>query len=211
MRATLLRLRASLLTTASVLDRACAQKCGVAWPLPLTPVASLPGLTRKSGLPDLRRLNHAELGQARVPVQSILFGKASCEGRWTRGSSPRVTREVKEPLEVERIERLSAQSPRCGRRRDRGIGLAARAARAGAAARGLPLLDERAQIAHACFAALGRAHGLLDHHEAAGDHARVRVLLGKSHDRLLYAGGGFEPLFAKQRQRVRPIRFSHQL
>src|ERR1700738_146944 len=45
--------------------------------------SSLPGLTRKSGVPDLRQSHSADLGQARGPVQSIFFAR-----RWMRGSSP---------------------------------------------------------------------------------------------------------------------------
>src|SRR5438876_1321413 len=39
------------------------------------PTSSLPGLTPQVGLARLAALNNAELGQARVPVQSILLRK----------------------------------------------------------------------------------------------------------------------------------------
>src|SRR5262249_21181830 len=52
--------------------------------------SSLPGLTPQVGLARLAAPNTAELGQVRVPVQSIVFAEV-LRRRWTRGASPRVT------------------------------------------------------------------------------------------------------------------------
>ena len=49
---------------------------------------SLPGLTSQVGFTRLATLNAAELGQARVPVQSIFFAKVPCEAD---GPAGRVT------------------------------------------------------------------------------------------------------------------------
>ena len=54
----------------------------------VVPDPSCPGSQRKSGLPDLRQLISAELGQARVLMASI--EKASLK-RWIAGSSPAMT------------------------------------------------------------------------------------------------------------------------
>src|SRR6202035_5030850 len=53
--------------------------------------SSLPGLTPQVGLARLAALNDAELGQARVPMQSINLRKNLSRRRWMRGSSPRMT------------------------------------------------------------------------------------------------------------------------
>src|SRR5439155_794315 len=53
---------------------------------PSIPPSSLPGLTLQVGFTRLAALNGAELGQARVPMQSIFLRKG-----WMRGSSPRMT------------------------------------------------------------------------------------------------------------------------
>src|SRR5690349_1781878 len=53
--------------------------------------SSLPGLTPQVGFTRLAAHYTAQLGQARVAVQSILFAKTFLRRGWTRGSSPRVT------------------------------------------------------------------------------------------------------------------------
>src|SRR6266700_2041598 len=45
--------------------------------------SSLPGLTPQVGFTRLAAHTTAQLGQARVAVQSILFAKKSCAERWT--------------------------------------------------------------------------------------------------------------------------------
>src|SRR5258705_3326038 len=49
---------------------------------------SLPGLTPQVGFTRLAARSNAELGQARVPVQSIFFARRVLRSGWTRGSSP---------------------------------------------------------------------------------------------------------------------------
>src|SRR5262245_62826118 len=53
--------------------------------------SSLPGLTPQVGFTRLAAHYTAQLGQARVAVQSILFAKKFLRRGWTRGSGPRVT------------------------------------------------------------------------------------------------------------------------
>ncbi|TMJ92498.1 MAG: hypothetical protein E6G77_25395 [Alphaproteobacteria bacterium] len=62
------------------------------------PTSSLPGLTPQVGLARLAALNNAELGQARVPVQSILLRK-------------KMDARVTPPLPVGRLRR--ARNTRC--------------------------------------------------------------------------------------------------
>jgi hypothetical protein len=65
--------------------------------------SSLPGLTPQVGFARLAARSNAELGQARVPAQSIFFAKTLLRRGWTRGSSPRVTPENgKAPSQYER-------------------------------------------------------------------------------------------------------------
>jgi hypothetical protein len=54
--------------------------------------ASLPGLTPQVGFTRLAVFETAQLGQARVALQSIIFALSNLgEERWMRGSSPRMT------------------------------------------------------------------------------------------------------------------------
>src|SRR3989442_1894930 len=53
--------------------------------------SSLPGLTPQVGFTRLAADNTAQLGQARVAVQSINLCKELLRSRWMRGSSPRMT------------------------------------------------------------------------------------------------------------------------
>src|SRR5262249_60873749 len=53
--------------------------------------SSLPGLTPQVGFTRLAAHYTAQLGRARVAVQSILFANKFLRRGWTRGSSPRVT------------------------------------------------------------------------------------------------------------------------
>jgi hypothetical protein len=49
--------------------------------------SSLPGLTPQVGFTRLAAQRNAELGQARVPVQSIFFAKRSCEADGPAGQA----------------------------------------------------------------------------------------------------------------------------
>jgi hypothetical protein len=88
----------------------------------------------------------------------------------------------------------------CGGR-DRGVGLVAAAQRFGDEARGLHLLDEAAQIGEAGRPPLPRAHRLLDDHEAALDHAHVRISCRELDERLTHPGRDLELVAAKQLDR----------
>src|ERR1700756_4695216 len=57
--------------------------------------SSLPGLRPQVGFTRLAAHYTAQLGQARVALQSILFAKKFLRRRWTRESSPRVTEELR--------------------------------------------------------------------------------------------------------------------
>src|SRR5262249_61384096 len=53
--------------------------------------SSLPGLTPQVGFIRLAAHYTAQLGRARVAMQSIFFARSLLRRGWTRGSSPRVT------------------------------------------------------------------------------------------------------------------------
>jgi hypothetical protein len=64
--------------------------------------SSLPGLTPQVGFTRLAAHYTAQLGRARVAVQSILFAKKFLRRGWTRGSSPRVTEDLRRALPLTR-------------------------------------------------------------------------------------------------------------
>src|SRR5205814_9596141 len=97
------------------------------------------------------------------------------------------------------------------RRRDGGVALAASLQRARDEPRVLHLLDELAEVARAERSADGRAHGLLDQHEAPVDHAQPRIAPRELGERLLHAGRGLEPVLHEQLDRRGRARRAHEL
>src|SRR2546427_2073797 len=95
--------------------------------------------------------------------------------------------------------------------RNRGVALAASLQRARDEPRVLHLLDELAKVARAERTADGRAHGLLDHHEAPVDHAQLRIPPRELDERLFHAGGGFEPVLQEQLDRRGRAGRAHEL
>ena len=82
------RSRRSAADTASVIAGLTADRSLAA--LPLIPHPSLPGLTPQVGFTRLAAIKTAELGQARVLMQSIVFVKLFLRRGWTRGSPARL-------------------------------------------------------------------------------------------------------------------------
>ena len=66
--------------------------------------------------------------------------------------------------------------------------------RLGDESRGLHLLDELAEVFRAGFAAPGRSHRLIDHHEPTFEQAQSGNAPSIGLELLLYAGGNFELL-----------------
>src|SRR5689334_6155147 len=83
-------------------------------------------------------------------------------------------------------------------RRDGGISLVAALERIGNEAGRLHVFDERAHITRRRGAALGQAHRLLDHHEAAIHHAHGGVGLGVLDQHRLYARDYVELVLEKE-------------
>src|SRR5436190_11212003 len=100
-------------------------------------------------------------------------------------------------LDRRRMFKFTASARAAQRRRRAGRFSPARARQP----RVLHLLDELAEVARAERSADGRAHGLLDQHEAPVDHAHLRIAPRELGERLLHAGGGLEPVLHEQLDR----------